>query len=132
MDVGNQRARVQHDHPVSQLDGFVHVMCHQQNGGLVPLAEPDQKIMHTDAGQGVQGAERLVRQQQFRRAHEGAGQCHTLLFAAGQFMRPGAFTPLQTDFFQCGQAASFDIGSGQSQHDIIQRALPGQQSCILE
>lgn len=98
----------------------------------MPFVEFAQQPVHADAGQGVQRAERLVRQEQFRVAHQGAGQGGTLLFAAGQLVGPGTLPALQADLGEGPYSAFADAGSVQSEGDVVQDPQPGQQAGVLE
>ena len=56
-----------------------------EDGGLLHLPlEPHKLVLHVPAYEGVQGAERLVHQQDFRVAGQCSGQADALLHAAGQ------------------------------------------------
>ena len=55
----------------------------------MPRPQLDDQLVHLDPGQRVEGAERLVEQQQVGLADQGAGQRDPLGLTAGQRQRPG-------------------------------------------
>jgi hypothetical protein len=59
-----------------------------RTAGGVPAAQVDQQAVHLDAGERIQGAERLVEQQQLWFANQGPRQCNSLRFTAGEGARP--------------------------------------------
>ena len=59
-----------------------------RTAGLVPAAQLLHQCVHADPGQGVEGAERLVEQQQLRLADQRPGQRRALRLAAGQRLGP--------------------------------------------
>ena len=61
------------------------VMRGNNQGGLPLGPKALQQIHDLAAGMGVQISRRLVRQKHFRLIHQGAGDGHPLLFAAGKF-----------------------------------------------
>src|SRR5690349_1115199 len=60
------RAR-RHDHDaVTHVDGFVNVMGDEEHGSASHLPKPEHFVLHPHAGKGVERAERLVEQKNFR------------------------------------------------------------------
>ena len=62
-------------------------MRHQNQGAADAAIEFEQQIGDALPGVGIQIAGRLVREQHGGMRHEGAGDGHALLFAAGQLLR---------------------------------------------
>ncbi len=88
--VGDLDAPVQDRKPMAAL-GLVHVMRrdHDRRAGF---GEPEQVGPEVAAALGVDGARRLVEQQQFRAVQHGAGQCEALFLPAAH--RAGQLPPL--------------------------------------
>lgn len=91
-----------------------------------------QQVVHLDPGQRVQGAERLVGQEEFGLADQGAGEGGALLFAAGQLVRPGAVAALEADLGEGGEAAFPGARAAQAEGDVVDEPEPGQQPGVLE
>ncbi len=87
------------------------------------------------AGEGVEGRERLVEEQHPRPRHEGAGDRHALLLAAGQLPRPATAVLGEPDALQGVGDAGAALGPGQvgeAEADIAGHVEPGQQARLLE
>ena len=83
------RPRRHQHYAAAQVDGFLDVMGDEQNGGLLqPVNMPDQVVHHL-AGLRIQRAERLVHQQGGGFRHQGPGNGHALLHAAGELAWKG-------------------------------------------
>jgi len=78
-------------------------------GRPVPLDQAPNKRLHAKPRERVERAERLVRQQEFRLAHQGAGERHALLFAARQLVRPSAGSIAQLDLRQRRRPARLGV-----------------------
>ena len=76
------------EHPVSQRQCLIDVVGDEQHGGLVPGPQRQDQPVHRHPGQRVQRAERFVKQQQRRLAHQGPGQRCPLRLTTGQRQRP--------------------------------------------
>ena len=101
-DVERDAAVGEDDDPVGERDRLVDVVGDEHDGRAVPLVQLLQQPVHADAGQGVEGAERLVEQQQLRLAHEGPGQGDALGLAARQRARPRPGLVGQPDLLEGG------------------------------
>src|SRR6476660_2488284 len=56
-----------HDHDaVTHVDGFVNVVGDEEHGSASCLPEPQHFVLHPHTGKGVERAERLVEQKNFR------------------------------------------------------------------
>ena len=124
-------AAVEHDHPVGQHDGLVDVVGDQQHGRPVPLAQLAEQRVHPDPGQRVEGAERLVGQQQLGVADQRAGQRGALLLAAGQLVGPGLLAAGEADLGQRLRPRSA-ASPVEAEHHVVEDALPRQQPGVLE
>ena len=125
-------AAVEHDDAVGQHDRLVHVVGHEQHCGLVHLAEVAQQRVHADPGERVEGAERLVGQQQLRVADQRAGQGGALLLTAGQLVRPRPLASGEADLGERLRASLGGVVGPQAQHDVVEQPLPRQEPRVLE
>ena len=89
--------RRHHQHPLAQQQRLFDIVGHQQAGIPLLLPEGDQLPLHTDAGQRIEFAQRLVEQQQTRFVQQGARQRRTLCHPPGQLPRPRLAEGLQPD-----------------------------------
>nr|BFE70746.1 hypothetical protein GCM10020092_040470 [Actinoplanes digitatis] len=96
------------------------------------LAQLAQQGVHADAGQGVQGAERFVGEQQLRFADQRARERGPLLLTPGQLVRPRAFPPGESDLLERLPATVGGVRAAQPEGHVVQDPLPGQQPGVLE
>jgi hypothetical protein len=75
-------AVVHHDDAVGHRQGLVLVVGDQDGGQPQPLLDLSDFTAEADADRGVQGGQRLVKQQQRRVDRQGAGECDPLLLSA--------------------------------------------------
>ncbi len=95
------------------------------------LPEPLDQLLHLDAGQRVQRAQRFVQQQQARLVDQRTGQGHALLLAAGQRCRPFPGAVGQAHRFQGVQGLGPPV-AGKAEADVVDHPFPGQQARVLE
>ena len=88
-----------HD-PVGEHHGLGHVVGDQHGGEPVLASGLLEDVLHLEAGQGVEGAQGFVEQQQAGAADERARQRDAALLAARQPRRPLARAGAQADAFQ--------------------------------
>ena len=90
------------------------------------------------AGLDVEGAGRLVGEDQPRAAHEGAGDRDALLLAAGELVGHGPQALAEPDALEHldrEPLAAPELAAGrveQRGHDVLERRAPGQQVELLE
>ena len=87
------------------------------------------------AGDGVQGPEGLVQQQDVRVQDEGASDRHPLAHASGELPRPGPLEPGHADQLQqMGNAVPVRAPAGHSvgKRDVVPGGQPRQQGVVLE
>ena len=112
-------ATVQHQQPVTQGHRLGLVVGHKQAGDAQPPLQPTDLGAHLDAQPCVEVGQRLIEQEQFWLAHDGAAHRHALALPAGQLARlaseqrpdaeqcrcvlhpPADVIPRQTTNFQC-------------------------------
>jgi hypothetical protein len=69
---------------VRQAEGLVEVVGHQQGGLSEALFQVQELAVELQTGQGVQGSERLVQEDEGGIGGEGAGEGHALALAPGE------------------------------------------------
>ena len=80
-------AHVEQGDAVGQLDGLVEVVGHEHDRLVDPGLEPEQLVLEAAADDRVDGAERLVHEEDRRVGGQGPGHAHPLLLAAGELVR---------------------------------------------
>ncbi|MNF93199.1 hypothetical protein D3C84_758670 [compost metagenome] len=118
-------------HPVGNRHRFTDVMGHQQHGEAVLLPEPLDQLLHFNAGQGIQGAQRLIQQQQARLVDQRPGQGHPLLLPAGQRCRPFVGAIRQPYGVQSVQRSLAPVAL-EAEANVVDHFLPGQQTRFLK
>ena len=81
-------------HQVADLDGLLDVVGDQHDRLAQLGLQGQQLVLQRGADHRVDGAERLVHQQDRRVGGEGAGHADALLLAAGQLVRVALRQPL--------------------------------------
>ena len=77
----------QDDDAVAHVNGFVDVVSNEEHGSAPVLPKAQNFILHTHAGEGVEGAERLIQQKNFGMINQGASQSYALRHSARKVMR---------------------------------------------
>src|SRR5438876_11093794 len=77
----------QDDDAVAHVNGFVDVVSNEEHGSAPVLPKAQNFILHTHAGEGVEGAERLIQQTNFGMINQGASQSYALRHSARKVMR---------------------------------------------
>ena len=80
-------ALTHHGHTIPQPERLVDVMRHKDNGGAEPALDVAQIVLGFGADNGIEGAKRLVHEQNRRLGGQGAGYADALLLPAGELMR---------------------------------------------
>jgi len=119
------------DHPVGNGHGFADVVGYQQHGETMLLPEAFDQLLHLDAGQRIQRAQRLIEQQQTRLMNQRTRQGHTLLLATGQGRRPLIRTLGQADRFERFQRLGTPVAL-EAEADVVDDLFPRQQTRFLE
>nr|WP_250853757.1 hypothetical protein [Streptomyces malaysiensis] len=128
--VSSDRAGRQDQYTVGEHKRFLHVMGDEQDGARLVQPEPFHELLHFDPGDGVQCAERLVQEQEFRVVQQGTGEGDSLLLPSGQFGRPDASPAVQAHGPQ--QRTRLVPAAVDAQLDVVLDAAPGQQPVLLE
>jgi hypothetical protein len=85
------------DDAIRQVQRFVNVMRHEQNGGAEPLSDVDKEILHLHSRKGIEGGEWFVEEQHTRMPDECARESGSLRHAAGNLLRQVSAEPLKPD-----------------------------------
>ena len=83
-EVGDGAAGVEQDNAVGEIEGFVEVVGDEQDGLVEALKEGAHHLLHFEAGEGVESAEGLVHEEDWRIGGESAGEAGTLALASGE------------------------------------------------
>lgn len=122
-----------HNNPVAQRNRLGDVVRDEYSGEAISQPNLFEKALHLDAGQGVQGAQRLVERQQTRGAHQRARQGHSLFLAAGQTRRPSVGAVAKADGLQRRKSACAVPALRSQPHlDIVLHARPRQKPRLLK
>ncbi len=82
--ISGNRAIAQQDYAVGECDRFDDVVGDEYGGETLAQPHAFQQLLHLDAGQRVERAERLVEREQTRPADQRARQRDALLLPAGK------------------------------------------------
>ena len=77
----------QDDDAVAHVNGLIDVVSNEEHGRAPVLPKAQDFILHTHAGEGVEGAERLIQQKNFGMINQGASQSYALRHSARKVMR---------------------------------------------
>ncbi|MNJ12763.1 hypothetical protein D3C77_69590 [compost metagenome] len=130
-------ARFEYHHAIGQEQCFLDVVGHQQGGDTRPFADRQQLFLHLLAGQGIEGAEGFVEQQDARAGHQATGNRHPLGHAARELVRVGLAEVLKPDQGDVVGNALFTLRCAQgfvdqAQGDVFPHRQPGKQAMLLE
>ena len=127
-----------HDHDaVGQRDRLLQIVGDEQHRLAVGVPQFQQQIAHDLPGLGVERAERLVHQQDFRVADQHLRQADALALAARQHVRIAAGEGAEADrgqpalrpFQRLSARRALDL---QPDGDVVDRGLPGKQRIGLK
>ena len=128
-----------HDrHAIGEKDRFLQIVGNEENGLALEVVELEEMLLHDALRQGVKRPERLVEQQHFGIAHEGAHDLDPPLLAPGQRFGKLIVDALEPDpahqlaclvrrFRHLRLAALYRPGS-----DVPQHRLPREQRTMLK
>ena len=135
-EIERDAAVLDDQHAVGERHGLGNVVGDQDRGEALIVPDPLEQLLHLDAGQRVERAERLVEREDARLADQRARQRHALLLAAGQHRRPlVALSARPTSRKRAARARACAPASAlaaEADLDIRQHARPGQQPRLLE
>src|SRR5690349_1601051 len=131
------RAAAQQHHPVAEADGLAHVVGDEEHGQLLLAPDPLELVVQDVAGHRVQGAERLVHQQDVGVLGQGAGEGDALAHAAGELVRALVAEAPETDDLEQLLGAlpalgAGDAGQAQRQFHVAGDGQPREQGRLLE
>ena len=90
----------------------------QQNGDVVVLVDAHEVLHDLTGGDGVEGGDRLVGQDDFRVLVQGTGQSHALLLAAGELVAAGIGLGEDADLVQTFEGAHFLLLREDAEKDL--------------
>ncbi len=122
----------EHEDPVGEDDGLVDVVGDEQDGRAMAGAQLLQECVHLDPGEGVEGAEGLVEQQQLRIADEGSGEGNPLGLAAREGDGPGPVVVGEADLVEGGAALFGGVIGAQAKDHVVEHPAPREQPRFLE
>jgi hypothetical protein len=96
---GNKTPGVKEGNALAEKKGFADVVCDEDDGFIEAAGEGSEFALKFGARDGIEGAERLVHQENRRIGSKSAGDADTLALAAGEFARPtgGKFGRIEAD-----------------------------------
>ncbi|CAP42747.1 hypothetical protein predicted by Glimmer/Critica [Bordetella petrii] len=109
----------------------MHIVGHQHRGEAVAAPQVFDQLLHVQACQRIERAQRFVQQQQPGPMQQRAGERHALLLAARQRRRPFAAALAQADLPQHGGRPA-TLALRQADGDVVDYPLPWQQPRVLE
>ena len=111
-------------------------MCDEENRLGETRSNAQQPLLQHAAGEGVEGAERFIEEQDVVAGQEGTQQRGALPHAAGERAGPVVFEAVESEegqqltrFFAGGVAAA--SGQLHSEDDVFEHSAPGQQGIAL-
>src|SRR5216684_5480525 len=124
-------------HPVGQGDGLLQIVGDEDHRSLEGAPQLEQFVFHQGARLHVQGAERLVHQQDLRLVDKGLGQRHPLAHAARELVRvavletgqPDTRDPIVSALARLGFWLTAEQRAGD---DVAEHILPGEDRVSLE
>src|SRR5260370_31634612 len=123
--------------PLREVDGFVHIVGDEDHGFARFLPDGEQLALHQAAGLCVEGAERLIHQQDARVECERSGDGDALFHAARELRRITLLKPREADEIDKGLRPRLTLLAGQRlalkpvEH-ILAHRLPWKQREVLE
>ncbi len=125
-------ALLQHEDPIGERDGLVHIVGHEQHGRIVGAPQLQHQFVHLDAGQGVERRKGLIQQQEFGFADQGPRERRPLRLAPRQRGGPGFDPVAQAHLAQGCFRPAADIAAAKAQSHIAPHPLPRHQPGVLE
>src|SRR5260221_5986589 len=131
------RPRREDAHPVGQGDGLLQVVGDEDDGGREGGPQIEQFVFHQGPRLHVEGAERLVHQQDLRLVDKGLSQCPTLAHAARELVRGAVLEPGKSNtrdpIARMLERLGFWLTAEQrASGDIAEHVLPGEDRIRLE
>jgi len=121
---------------VAHVDGFIDVVGDEDHGGAAVFPEAQDFILHAHAGEGVEGAEGFIEEEDFGVVDKGAGEGDALGHAAGELVgiRGGELFEADEAHEVVDFAAFFaeDAAGDEAGFDVGADGEPGEEVRILE
>ena len=132
-----RRPRREHDHAVGEEHRLADPVGDKEHRLFRLLPDAQELEVHPLPGQGVEGAEGLVHQQQLGVVNEGAGDGDALLHAAGELLGIAALEALEAHQLEKTprlglQRGAVHLEDLDGQQDIVEDLAPVQQQGLLK
>jgi hypothetical protein len=85
-EVGDEFAFAKQDDAIAEVESFVEVVGHEKDGFLEAGEQIAKHVLHFRAGEGIEGSEGLVHEENGWIGGEGTGEADTLALTAGELM----------------------------------------------
>src|SRR5690606_18252216 len=123
--------------PVAEPEGLLEVVGDEDHRAALLVVQPGHLLLHVAPDQRVEGAERLVEEEDLRVDGEGAGQADGLLLAAGQLGGQALLHARQAALGDDlgGLLAAFGLAHAldlQAVGDVVEDGAVRQQAEVLE
>ncbi len=130
-------ARGEGQHAVGKKDGFGDRVCDHDHGFAIAIPDAEEFERHALTGDGVERAERFVKQQHVGAVDKSAGDGDALFHAAGEIARARVVESGQADEFDqiVGAAQGFVFGNVlqfERQGDVLQDGAPRHEVGFLK
>src|SRR5215211_6031289 len=126
-----------HDHTRGKKDRLLDIMRDEEHGLLLALPDAEQELLHQRSGLVVEGAERLVEQQDRRLVGQRARDRGALLHAAGELLwvmlrKAGKSDPLKPLAHDATARGRRNALLAQPERNVVGDGEPGEQSVGLK
>ncbi len=124
------------DDAIAHVNGFIDVVRDQKRGGAARLQEPEDFILHSHAGEGIERAERFVEKEHFGIVDERTCEGDALRHSAGKMMRIGSGEGFKShqahEFVNFAALLAEQSARNQCRFNISAHGQPRKQTRILE
>ena len=136
---GNDAAGLEQDDAGSEEKGFAKIVGDKDDGFSKATGEGAEFALKLGAGDGIEGAEGLVHQEDGRIGGEGARDADALTLAAGKFARAAMreFTWVEADKLEhfidaSGDAGGIPVFQFGNEGDVLRDGEMREKACILD
>ena len=134
-EVGDDLAGIEEDDALGEVKGFVEIVSDEQDGFADALEQVAEHGLHLGTGEGIEGAEGLVHEENGGVGGEGAGEADALTLAAGEL--PGIagaeFGEVWAGGVKAGESEDFGGAAGFLAGGMLasSRARPALRSTVM-
>ena len=134
------RRRPHQQDSIPELDGFIHIVRHDQHASAGLMCDAQQQVLHLGPGDRIKSAEGFIQQQEPWVSNQHPGQGDALSHAAGQMgrgclrmtVKPHQLQRPLNAFASLVRAQTFGMSQGQAELDIAANGEPGQKCRLLK